>query len=128
VLELERTEAKCSPASSVFDSVSSLFVMASKVVSQEIVSNDTIIILPDVRKYFSLVRGPMRAKFADTDENTAANIQFRVPYSQRYLVLRLVGLVRVSRVGRVSRVRVILTVTVRVSRVSIIFIFINHNW
>jgi len=41
--------------------------------------------------------------------------QYKRDRSQRYLVL---GLVR-SRVGRVSRVRVTLTVTVRVSRVSI---------
>ena len=45
-----------------------------------------------------------------------AILQKWVPYSQRYLVLGLVGLVRL--VG-FSRVRVILTVTVRVSRVSV---------
>jgi len=48
-------EPSCAVASSVLDPVSSLFVMASKVVSLEVVRNDTIIILPDVREYFSHV-------------------------------------------------------------------------
>ena len=42
-----------------------------------------------------------------------------MPYSQRYLVLRLVGLVGLVELVGFSRVRVTLTVMVRVSRVSV---------
>jgi len=51
-----------------------------------------------------------------------ANIGFRVPYLRRYLVLGLIGFVggcMVGLVGLHGKVWVTLTVTVRVSRVSV---------